>query len=338
MSSTRKSRFGNAFAQGAEAAAATKDPYPVEDRPSAGNWSRQAFNALTADVEEAQAEAAKANSIQHQGILEGSIPVRIPADMIKDVIGTDRVAAGEEDESGNSYSSLLENIRTRGLKTPIRVRPIDTEWRPNPAFPRDVTGQRFALQSGRRRLQACKELGIEPLCFMSFSQDGNTRYDDLTERFFENTARKDLTMAEKLHSIGLIAKETEATTQAQIAEILGVNVSYVNRGISLVENFDALKELLPDLHKAGLNAIEAALKQINDAKDQLSVSPEAVRKRQERQRSSNTPPLPFKARETPLGTLKLKKTRSGGRSMTIESDALDDEKIEKIASFIESLS
>jgi ParB family transcriptional regulator, chromosome partitioning protein len=335
MSQSRKARFGMAMTAGAESAAAAKDPYPAEERPSSGNWSRQAFNSLTKNIELAQAEAAKANEVQHQGILEGSIPIRIPSDKIKDVIGTDRVASLDDDDEGGSYAALLQNIKTRGLKTPIRVRPIDADWRPNPAFPRDVTGQKFALQSGRRRLQACKDLGIEPLCFVSFSGEDSARLDDLKERFFENTARKGLTVAEKLHSIGLIAKETMPTPQTQIADILGVNVAYVNRGLALVENLEELTARLGDLSRVTFDDITKALADIKSGKKGVSTSEDAVRSRERRKRLAA--PLPFRSKETPLGVIKLKKTRSGGRSLSIEGNDLSDEKIEKIAAFIESL-
>lgn len=327
MSPTRKSRAGAAFMAGA--AAAETPPAPARAAAPSGNWSRQAYRELEGRVQVAQEEADRANKLQYEGILEGSLPVRIPAEQITDVVGTDRILSPspEEDPSDDAdgFRALVENIRQRGLRIPIRVRPIDAAWRPDPAAPRDMSGQKFALQSGRRRLAACRELGIEPLCFISFYDDGDGLAEDLRERFFENSVRKNLGVIERFYSIGLIARETGGASQQQIGEILGINVAYVNRGLAVVEHFDALSEML-DMAKCTRTELDAALAKIREANKSQSEDARRLREK----RAAARPPLPFKTREIPLGKVSLKNARSGGRSLTIESPDLTDEKIEII--------
>ncbi|WP_138467846.1 ParB N-terminal domain-containing protein [Poseidonocella sp. HB161398] len=304
-----------------------------EEQPTAGNWSRQAMRGMQDRLESAKKEAALANEAVYEGILEGVVPIRIPATSIEDKVGSDRIApAPEDDESEDSFRALLENIRRRGLRMPLRVRAADPDWRPNPAFPRDVSGQRFALQSGRRRLRACIELGIEPLCFLTFPEASGARLDDLQERFFENTIRRDLTMFERLYSIGLIAQETTGVTQQQIAEIIGVPRATVSRGLAAVEFHAALGEVL-DLGQASRDQIDAALKQIRDQGP--STTKEAVRSRARRAKAAGT--LPWRRKDCGIGQVKLKEKPDGMRVLTLESADLDDDRLAKLLRAIERL-
>ena len=326
-------RAGTAFVSTLEEAPAVSAP-PPEDRTTAGNWSRQAMRQMDANLEEARAEAERANELVYQGIMDGTIAIRIPISAIEDLVGTDRIAPTDTDGGEESYASLVENIRQRGLRQPIRVRCTDHNWRPDRVFPRDVTGLRFVLQSGRRRLKALAELGRDPLCFLSFVDEQSARRQDLEERFFENVVRKNLTSFERLYSIGLIAKETPGATQSQIGEIIGVSISSVSRGLAVVEFRDQLAGEL-DLSKASIESIDAALKKIRGRHE--SGNPEAVRSRERRKDGGVSGPLPFRKRNLPIGAVRLRSSSTGGRVLTIDGADLSDERINAIMSLLEKL-
>lgn len=302
-----------------------------------GAWSAHAARGLSARLVEVEEEARRANELQYEGILEGTVPVRIPVSMIEDVVGTDRILNLEDSSDEDSFRSLVKNIQQRGQRTPIRVRPLNAEWRPHPVTPRDVGAQRFALQSGRRRLAACRELGLDPLCFLSFAEPDFARLEDLQERFYENAVRRELSQIERLYSIGLIARETQGASQGQIAEIIGVSRPAVNRGMGVVEHFDELKERI-DLSSATRDEIDQALKEIRANHRELSSSPDAIRMREHRGRRTapEVPALPFRRRETSRGTLSLTRSRSGSMVLKIESEKLDDELLAKLMQIMET--
>jgi ParB family transcriptional regulator, chromosome partitioning protein len=325
-------KFANAIA--AAQAAPRNDDVPVDDAVIAGNWTGHARRGMEEIVEKAKAEAARANDELFKGICDGVVPVAIPEMLIEDVIGTDRIASADDDDDGSSFKSLVANIKARGLRQPIRVRPIDPDWRPDPAFPRSVGSQRFALQSGRRRLAACRELGIEPLAFISFSSDDgsvDTKSDDLRERFFENAARKSLTVVENLYSIGLIYSEQGFSNQAEAAKELGVSQANISRGIAVVENFEALGSQI-DLKTATRREIDDTLKDLRSKKPKhISTS-----YRQAAAEAGNAA-LPFKKQSIPLGVVKLKKTVKGTHVLSLESEDLDDSKIDKIMKLLKEI-
>ncbi len=320
-------KFANAMAS-AQAKAET-EPAPEKVTPVAGNWAGHAHRGMGEIVERAKAEAAAANKHLYEDILAGIAPVQIPQVLIEDIVGTDRIASNEDGDDGSSFEALVSNIRSRGLRQPIRVRPIDPDWRPDQAFPKEVGNERFALQSGRRRLAACRKLGIEPHAFISFSSgnDLEDRSEDLRERFFENAARKSLSAVENLYSIGLIYQEQGFKNQAEAAKVLGVNQANVSRGIAVVENFDELGRRL-NLTIATRREIDDALKDIRGGVPPHSSGPAE-------QSSPTSATLPFKKRDIPLGTVKLRQTSKGTHILSLESDGLDNDKIEQIMELLQ---
>lgn len=337
---SKKHRSAAAFMAGMENTEARSREAEAEspDRNSppevVGAWSIHGRKGLRERFEEVEQEAKRANEIQYQGILEGKIPIQIPPEKIHDIVGTDRIVDRPDGDDADSFASLVRNIQNRGQRVPIRVRPINSDWRPNPATPRDITGQEFALQSGRRRLAACAELGIEVLCFLSFAEEDKARLEDLQERFYENAVRRDLNQIERLFSIGLIATETPEASQAQIAEIMGVSRPIVNRAVGVVEHFDELREIL-DLATATRDDIDRALKMVRSKS--RSEHPEALKTRKRRERSlDELPPLPFRKRETGNGTLSLSRSRTGSTVLKIEAPSLSEERIAEILRIMEN--
>jgi ParB-like chromosome segregation protein Spo0J len=331
----RKSRAG-AFGAGAAGAADrvhTDAPRP----PAGGNWAKSAVDTIGERLEEARRNHADMIQDHIKAIAEGALPLRIPADQIDDIVGSDRVPGNDEDEDGvESLEALTDNIRRRGLRTPLRVRPADPAWRPDPKAPHEVGEARFILQSGRRRLAACRALGVDPLAFVSFVDEGAERLDDLQERFFENVARKNLTPFEKVLSVGLIAAEVPHANLAQLAEIIGVSATMVSRGIAVCEHREALEREI-DLPNSGYREIDAAVAGLRakNREAEAETNPEAARKRDARAKARVA--LPFRTRALGSGEIKLAAPRSGGLTLTLTTSELDQGDMVRIADFIEKV-
>jgi ParB-like chromosome segregation protein Spo0J len=90
------------------------------------------------------------------------------------------------------------------------------------------------IQSGRRRLEACRALGLPVLAIVS-TAEGDQGLADLEERFHENTMRRDLNGFEELISIGLLAESLRELTQSEIADRLSVSQGDVSLGLACLE-------------------------------------------------------------------------------------------------------
>jgi ParB/RepB/Spo0J family partition protein len=331
MNDRKKKNTAAFMLGGGDADETTSAPIKELDRPVTGNYARQAYQAIQRQRDDAQEEAIKANETFYNGVLAGAIPIAIPASQISDIVGTDRVAMPDHDPKDPAFRELVENIKTRGLRTPVRVRPLDAGWRPDARFPRDVSGVSFALQSGRRRMAACIELGIDPLCFLAFTDADGARLDDLHERFFENAARKNLTTYEYLYSLGLIAREVGGS-QDQIAENLNISQPVISRAVAVVDHAEALaKEIDPKV--ATRNDIDAALKRIRN--DLKSPDPRAKAKRETRREKPKAPALPFRKKSGSWGKAELAPGRGKKLKLSIESDRLTDATLDRIINILE---
>ena len=218
-----------------------------------------------ADVEQLKAQIAEktaaANDVietLRQEILRGRMPIEISPDQITDEVGSDRRGDWEGDEE---FKRLLDNIRESGQAQPIRVRPLDPDWTPDPDDPLAVsTREHFVLQSGRRRAAACRILERPVLAFVSVDI-ANLSLSDLEERYFENTMRVQLSTLEELLAIGAIRKQLSSLSQAEVAERVGRPRTYVSRGQHCLEHQDQLL--------ATLDPATATFRQIEEALDVL---------------------------------------------------------------------
>lgn len=193
-----------------------------------GFWGGSATNLLQSRLREVQ------QSLQ-DSILHGITAIELDPDQIDDEVGTDRVGDWKSDEG---FQALLADIRRRGQRQPIRVRPARPDWQPAGQAPYGE-GARFVLQSGRRRLAAAQELG-QPVLAVISTDIGDQKLADLEERFLENTMRADLTGFEQLLSIGLIAQSHKDLAQTEIAERLGVPQGDVSLGLACVDLHDRI--------------------------------------------------------------------------------------------------
>ena len=325
MSGRRKS--GAAFLEAMESAQ-EKGPAetPTAVTPGQGNWSRMAVRGMQGRIDELSEEVANALKAQCEGILQGRVPIPIPVDAIDDEIGSDRILSDPLSEAGegDSFASLKANISERGLRVPLRVRPRDPDWQPDPATPWDVAGARFSIQSGRRRLAACRQLGIDPICFVTIARD--PKVEDLQERYFENALRRNLGLVERLYSIGLIRQSMPDHSMRQISELLGVPLATLSRGTALVENWDALSARL-DLTTATRDDIDAALKALRDAVDPAPEPP--AQKHDARAEIRHT---------TPHGSLRVRQRSDGRTTFTLESRTLTADDAERLVHLLTEMS
>ena len=188
-----------------------------------GFWGGSALNMLRARLEETQRTLS-------DGILAGIVVLELSPEQVADEVGSDRLGDWGNDEE---IDVLAADIARRGQRQAVRVRPSDPDWQPDPADPLR-TDARFVIQSGRRRLEACRRLG-RPVRAVVSTVNGDAALEDLEERFKENTMRKDSSGFEELLSIGLIAQGYPDLSQAEIAERLGVPPGDISLGLSCAE-------------------------------------------------------------------------------------------------------
>lgn len=193
-----------------------------------GLWAGSAMNMLKQRID-------SAHSSLHKGVMAGTVALELEPDQIEDAVGSDRMTDWVDDED---FEALVANIKRRGQTQPIRVRPTDKNWEADPDNPLE-TNDKFYIQSGRRRLAACRRLGRKVLALVS-TDEGDRALADLEERFHENTMRRDLNGFEELISIGLLAEGLQELTQKEVAERLGIPQSDVSLGAACLEWRDVI--------------------------------------------------------------------------------------------------
>ena len=183
-----------------------------------GMWAGSAMNML-------QQRIASTRGSMVDAVLAGTLALELDPSQVVDDVGSDRVTEWQADDD---FEKLVANIGRRGQTQPIRVRPEDPTWAPDEADPQR-TEARFVIQSGRRRLEACRRLGRPVLAVVS-TVEGDQALADLEERFAENTMRRNLNGFEELLSIGLLAESMSDLTQTEIADRIGVTQGDVSLG------------------------------------------------------------------------------------------------------------
>lgn len=211
---------------------AADDPAPR----AGGLWGGSMMNLMKGELRETRERLAALA----EGVRLGVVSIEVQPGQIEDRIGSDRRGDWRDEED---FARLVDDIRLRGQRAPVRLRPLDPDWRPDPAKPLDVGDARFLLQSGRRRFEACRLLERPVLALVS-TPEGDAEIDDLEERFLENTVRKSLTAFEELISIGVIANRLSELSQKDVAERLRVSAPEVSLGVACVELRDAIVEAI----------------------------------------------------------------------------------------------
>lgn len=115
------------------------------------------------------------------------------------------VTAVTPPEDGASFDQLMETIRENGQQVPILIRPS-----------KHTSGQ-FEVIYGRRRLRACRELGILVKANVQEMDDETA----LLAKGLENAARRNLSFYEKALFADQIIKA--GNTAAKAGEVIGVS-------------------------------------------------------------------------------------------------------------------
>lgn len=195
---------------------------PATKPAMGGMWAGSAMNLLKQRIDDTHGSLLS-------GILNGTVALSLDPEQVVDTAGSDRFGAWSDDDD---FEALKANISRRGQTQPIRIRPLTADWAPNPDAPLE-TDALFTVQSGRRRLEVCRQLGLPVLAILS-TELGDVALADLEERFHENTMRKDLSGFEELLSIGLLAESLSDLTQEEVAQRLSVAQGDVSLGLACV--------------------------------------------------------------------------------------------------------
>ena len=248
------------------AAPQAQEPEKPAAAGAGGFWGGSAINLLQKRLDTASTEIV-------DRIAQGLLVVELDPDQIDDDSGSDRQDDWKSDES---LKSLVDDIKRRGQSQPIRVRPENPDWKPSAENPLDFTGTRFIVQSGRRRLESCRKLGISVRAIIRTDQSDALRMD-LEERFLENTVRRDLSAFEELLSIGLIVRAREDEEQKAIATELHVTPSDVSLGLACLEFFDIIvaEHDVTNLAKRDFRQIIPAIRK-RGKKSSTAVDPKAT--------------------------------------------------------------
>ena len=142
---------------------------------------------------------------------------------------TDKVKANEQvRKTFNNIDELAVSISEHGQQQPIIVDPENSDGI-------------FIIQTGERRFQACKKIGINVLAIVNNREDSNSDLEVL--QIIENVQRDDLTPFEIGESLQRI-EDKYGYTQEQLAEKIGKNTSYVSEHLRINSIRDDLKLII----------------------------------------------------------------------------------------------
>lgn len=310
-----------------------------------------------------QHDAMRMNAIRRKTldqIFSRQQTVEVPVSLIEDEVGTDRSHDWQNDPE---IEALAYNIQKEGQMTPVELRVSDPKWVPSVGRyeVRDIQEDediKFLVQAGRRRIEACRRLGIKVVAFLN----AGDLYDDLRKRFFENSMRQDLTPIDFLRSVGGLAKEmqqrTEGVSGETIAKELGVNRQYVVNGLKVL-NLDseinalpnqgrdlthtALRKILPQLSSGEpIDAVTTVTGQeppSDVAHDDVVIGQETPARNQPAAKPAQRSPATQPVRQTRrfAGYQCHMDSLKSGADVKIRGGKINDETLEKIGAAIEEI-
>ncbi|MFW2589435.1 plasmid partitioning protein RepB [Sagittula sp. SSi028] len=156
------------------------------------------------------------------GALQGSLTAirEIDPALIDDWGPRDRMegfTAVKSDDEGEGFDALVESIREGGQQVPILLR-------------RAPTDGRFEVIYGRRRLAACRELGIKVKANVQDLDDDAA----LLAKGLENAARRNLSFYEKARFAAMIAAAGHDSKTAR--QVLGLSASGLSHLNKIIDN------------------------------------------------------------------------------------------------------
>lgn len=139
---------------------------------------------------------------------------------------------------------VLKQVRTKLDPDSIKelAETIKTHHQQQPIVVRNAPGQRdkFILEKGERRLEACRLLGINVAAVVSGAQ-----HDDMkvhASQLIENIQREELTAFEIAYALNRFVTEKEMSHR-KIAKEVGKSHQYVTLHLSLVKATEAIRDL-----------------------------------------------------------------------------------------------
>lgn len=152
------------------------------------------------------------------GALQGSLSAIRELDpaLIDDWGPKDRIdgfTAVNSDDDGDGFGTLMASIQNNGQQVPILVRKSNTEGR-------------FEIIYGRRRLQACRELGLKVRANVQDLDDATA----LLAKGLENAARRNLSFYEKARFAAVIkAAGHDTKTVRQTLSLSASGLSHLTK-------------------------------------------------------------------------------------------------------------
>ncbi len=168
------------------------------------------------------AEKVAKTSAPAFGALQGSLAAirEIDPDLIDDWGPTDRLdefTAVNSDDDGAGFDALKNSIRDGGQQVPILVRKAKSEGR-------------YEAIYGRRRLRACRELGIKVRSNVQDIDDQTA----LLAKGLENAARRNLSFYEKARFAEAILEAGHATPT--VRQVLSLSASGLSHLMKVTQN------------------------------------------------------------------------------------------------------
>ncbi|WP_424140169.1 ParB/RepB/Spo0J family partition protein [Roseomonas chloroacetimidivorans] len=199
------------------------------ERAQAALSAAAASGAEETGTAKAELDAALAENERLKAVIasaasgEGLAEFRyIDPSRIEDTLPPDRFEASY---SPDEIAGLAENIRQRGQDLAILVRPK----------PGSAPGEAYEIAAGKRRLAACRLLGITVLARVrDLSDDGM-----LAARFSENHHREDLSAFERARYFAQTMERT-GLNGSELAAIYGVDKSLISHLLKLTHIPDAV--------------------------------------------------------------------------------------------------
>jgi len=162
---------------------------------------------------------------------------------VEEVIASRRQPRHVFDE--DELHELAESVRHLGVVQPVVVRPLTAERDAGTdaeVVDGGVTGPRFELIAGERRLRAARLAGLKTIPAVVRTVDDVA---SLEIALAENVARQDLNGIEEAHAYAALADEF-GLTHERIAELVGKSRVAVTNTIRLLELPDDVQEMVEE--------------------------------------------------------------------------------------------
>lgn len=198
--------------------------------------------ALGTHSEGLSSELERLRSERDLALASGQILVEIEPDRIRDALPRDRLAAAFSDAS---FEDLKHSIQSDGQFIPVAVR--------------KTADGAFEIAAGRRRLEACRQLGIPVLARVQELDD----VEMLQLQFEENEQRSDITSFERAKWYEAVQEQFTLSTP-ELARRFKISQPMIVKYLKLARLPDAVVDKLDDPRELSLGDSEKLHKKMHD--------------------------------------------------------------------------